>query len=76
MKRLSIVLVLVVGGTAVLGFSRGWFHLASTNAEDQSNVTVTVDKGKIQQDKQSVEGKVGGVGQTAKDKAAATIPKK
>jgi hypothetical protein len=76
MKRLFLVLVFLVAGFVILGFSRGWFHVASATAEDQSNVTVTVDKGKMQQDKDKATGKAKELGQEAKDKASTTIPKK
>ena len=68
MRRFLIVLVLIVAGVAALGFYRGWFHLTSDKAADQSNVTLTVDKDKIQQDKQKAQDKV--QGHRAEDKAA------
>lgn len=49
--RLLIVFVLIVAGVAAFGFYRGWFHLTSDGTTDKSNVTLTVDKDKIQQDK-------------------------
>jgi hypothetical protein len=76
MKRLIIVLVLVVAGIAVLGFTRGWFTVTSATVEDQSNVTVTMDKAKIQQDKETAAAKARELGQQAKDKTAAAIPTK
>lgn len=76
MKRLFVVLVLIAAGIAVLGFSRGWFSVASATADDRSNVTLSVDKGKIQQDKETATGKVRQAGQDAKDKASASIPAK
>jgi hypothetical protein len=67
------VLVLIVAGVVALGFYRGWFHLTSDKAADQSNVTLTVDKDKIQQDKQKAQDKV--QGHRAEDKAApAAVP--
>jgi hypothetical protein len=59
MKRLVILLVVVIAGVAALGFARGWFHVAAATEEKQSNVTVTVDKGKIQQDKDAASAKRG-----------------
>ena len=76
MKRLIIVLVLVVAGFVVLGFTRGWFTVTSATVEDQSNVTVTVDKAKLQQDKETAAAKAHELSQQAKDKAAAAMPKK
>ena len=50
--RFLIVILLIVAGVAALGFYRGWFRITSDRAADQPNVTVTVDKDKVQQDKQ------------------------
>jgi hypothetical protein len=66
--RFLIVLLLIVAGVVGLGFYRGWFHLTSDRATDKSNVTLTVDKDKMQQDKQKAQDKV--QGQRAEDKAA------
>ena len=74
MKRFT-VLVLIVAAVACLGRYRGWFRLASDNAADKSNVTVTVDKGKIKEDKNKAVQKVQDLGQKAKDKAAAATVK-
>ena len=75
MKRLIIVLVLVVAGIAVLGFTRGWFTVTSATVEDQSNVTVTLDKAKIEQDKDSAVAKVQDVTHKTND-AAVTASEK
>jgi hypothetical protein len=75
MKRLLIVVVLLVAGLAVLGFTRGWFTVASATVEDQSKVTVTVDKAKMQQDKQTGAAKAHELTQQAKDEAAAILKK-
>ena len=56
--RFVIVIVLIVAGVVALGFYRGWFHLTSDSATDKPNVTVTVDKDKVQQDKQRAKDKV------------------
>lgn len=49
--RFLIVLFVIVLGIAAFGLHRGWFHLTSDDASGKSNVTLTVDKDKIQQDK-------------------------
>jgi hypothetical protein len=56
--RFLIVVLLIVAGVVALGFYRGWFHLTSDRAGDKPNVTVTVDKDKIRQDKQQARDKV------------------
>ena len=61
MKRIVFVLVLVVAIVAGVGFYLGWFSLTTqTTADGKSNITVTVDKDKIKEDK---------------DKAAETVNK-
>jgi hypothetical protein len=74
-KGFLITLLLIVAGIAGLGLYRGWFKLGSDNAADESNVTLTVDKGKISEDKNRAVERVQGLGQDAKDKAAATTQK-
>ena len=76
MKRLVILLVFVIAGFAVLGFVRGWFHVAAQTEEAQSNVTVSVDKAKIQQDKDAATDKAKDLTQKTQDKTAAAIPAK
>ena len=76
MKRLVILLVFVIAGLAVFGFARGWFHVAAQTEETQSNVTVSVDKAKIQQDKDAAADKAKDLTQKAEDKTAAAIPAK
>jgi len=38
MKRLLIVVVVIVGCAAALGFHRGWFHLGSDNDAGKHSV--------------------------------------
>jgi hypothetical protein len=72
MKRLLIVLVVLVAGVALVGFSRGWFHVSSDRNADTSGVTLTVDKDKVREDKDKVVDKAQGVGRDAtRDKGAA-----
>jgi len=49
--RLLIILALIIGGVAVLGFYRGWFQATSDNSDGKATVTVTVDKDELDQDK-------------------------
>jgi cell division protein FtsX len=54
MKTLLIVLaVLVVVGVG-LGFYLGWFNLSSRSDKAEPNVTLSVDKAKIEADKDKV----------------------
>jgi hypothetical protein len=79
MNRMLIVLVLVVAGVvagiATLGFSRGWFSFASAGADDKTNITLTVDKDKIQEDEKKAQEKVQDWGHQGKDKAPAPTEK-
>jgi hypothetical protein len=75
MKRFLIVLVFVVAAVAGLGLYRGWFGFASDSAPDKANVTLSVDKGKIEQDKDKAVEKVQDLGHQAKDQTAATTQK-
>ncbi|HEX8521564.1 MAG TPA: hypothetical protein VF669_04850 [Tepidisphaeraceae bacterium] len=75
MKRMAVVLVLVVGGIIAFGFHRGWFRAASENAGGQSDVTLSVDRDKMQDDKNKAVDKVQDLGHRARNTAAATTQK-
>lgn len=70
MKALLVVVVLLVAGMAGLGFYRGWFSFASDSAGARSNVTLTVDQDKFQEDRKAATESVQGLGRQAKDKVA------
>jgi hypothetical protein len=70
MNRFFIVLVLVAAGIVGLGFYQGWFHIESEKADGKSNVTLSMDKGKFQQDRKIAQEKVQDVGNKMKDKVA------
>jgi GH24 family phage-related lysozyme (muramidase) len=70
MKRLLFVLVLVGAGIVGLGFYQGWFHIGSDKADGKSNVTLSVDTDKFQQDRKTAVASVQGVGRQIKDKVA------
>jgi len=75
MARLLMVLVVLGAVVAGVGFYRGWFHLTSDSAADTSNVTLTVDKDKIQEDRKSAQEKVESLGRHVEDKVAAPTEK-
>jgi hypothetical protein len=54
-----VVLCLLFAG---VGYCRGWFHAASSDANGTGTVTVTVDKDKLAQDKASVQQQVQDLG--------------
>jgi len=70
MKRLFIVVVLLAAGVVGLGFYLGWFSLVTQTEGGKSNVTVTVDKDKIHDDKETAKAKAKEAEQKLKDKAA------
>ena len=75
MKRFLIVLVLIAVGIAGLGFYRGWFRVESDTASDKANLTLSADKGKIEQDKNKAVDRIQGLGHQVKDEAGATAQK-
>ena len=75
MRTILIVLVLIVVGGAVLGFSRGWFHLSSRSSPGNADITVSVDKDKMAADKDKVVDKAQDLGHTAENKLDATTQK-
>jgi len=56
--RFLTVLVVLGAIVAGVGFYRGWFHVTSDGSAGKPAVTVTVDKEKIQQDKNDAQKKV------------------
>jgi hypothetical protein len=76
MKRIVFLLVLLVAVVGGVGFYLGWFTLTTqTTADGKSNVTVTVDKDKIKEDKEKAKDKAKELGHDVKDKAAETLHK-
>jgi GH24 family phage-related lysozyme (muramidase) len=70
MKRLLLVLVLVVAGIVGLGFYQGWFHIGSDKADGKSNVTLSVDTDKFQEDRKTAVAEVKDLGHQIKDRVA------
>ena len=75
MARMLLALVLIVAVVAGLGFYMGWFHFSSGSDGNSAHVTVSMDKGQIQEDKDKAVDKVQDLGQQAKDKVATTTQK-
>ncbi len=68
MQRFLFVLVLIAAGVVGLGFYRGWFHIGSDTADGKSNVTLSVDKDKFNEDEKKAVADVRDAGQKIKDK--------
>ncbi len=69
MKTLGAI-VLVLAIVAGVGFYRGWFQVASNNEDANSQITLTVDKDKIQDDREAATEKVEDLGHDAKEMVA------
>jgi len=72
MTRMLGVFVLIVAVVAGLGFYMGWFHFSSGSDGSGAHVTVSMDKGQIQNDKDKSVEKVEDLGHQAKEKVATT----
>ena len=72
MTRMLGVFVLIVTVVVGLGFYMGWFHFSSGSDGKNTHVTMSVDKGRIQEDKDKAVDKVKGLEQRAKDKVETT----
>jgi hypothetical protein len=68
MKRLLIVLVLIVACVVGLGFYQGWFRLSTGATDGKTNIPVTVDKEKIEQDMKRAKDKVQDLQQKVREK--------
>jgi len=51
----------------------GWFRFSSGSDDKNAHITVSVDKGQIQKDKDEAADKVQDLGKQPKDKVATTI---
>ncbi len=61
MRSLIKLLAVLLIGLVAIGLYRGWFSLSSSKTDDEGdkvNVTVSVDKGKMQSDIKTAKEKV------------------
>jgi hypothetical protein len=72
MNRLLIVFVLIVAAIVGLGFYLGWFRVESDKNTDKVHINFTVDRDKIEADKQKALEKMHGLGHQSTDKT--TVP--
>jgi hypothetical protein len=63
-----MLLVLVVAVVVGVGFYQGWFRLATDQKDGKTNISVTMDKDKMGQDKERAKEKVQDLGHKVKDK--------
>jgi hypothetical protein len=71
MRRLLIVLVLVVAAIVGVGFYQGWWRLSTGGTDGKANPPVTVDKEKIEQDKERAKEKLQELEQKIREKTNA-----
>ena len=67
MKAFVIVVVLLVAGVVGVGFYRGWFLFESESSDGKSNITLSVDGDKFQEDRKSATESVQGAGKSTKE---------
>ena len=72
MKALIFIFVLLAVGTVGIGFYRGWFKVGSDSKEGRSNLTLSVDKNKIEKDEKTVAADIHKLGHKATDNASTT----
>jgi len=71
MNRLLALFLLLVAGVGGLGFYLGWWNIGSNSVDNKANITLTVDKDKIQQDEKKAMDKVKDLGHPGNDKPVA-----
>jgi hypothetical protein len=76
MKRLLIVLVVLAVAVAGFGYYRGWFSFSTSSGDDKANFNITVDKDKIQGDKESAKENIKGLQDKAQQKTGASTKEK
>jgi hypothetical protein len=68
MKRLTIALVILVAGLAIVGFYEGWFKIATEKSDHKASMNITVDKDKIHEDSERGKQELGELGKEFKEK--------
>ena len=71
--RFLIKLVVVLAIVAGVGIYMGWFRVGSDKSSDKPNLTITVDKDKIKEDKDKAVEKAQDLGHRAADKVDTAI---
>jgi len=71
MKSMILAFVLAVAGVVGLGCYMGWFRFSSASDGNKASITLSMDKGKIEEDKDKAVNKLHDVEQRAKDKTTA-----
>ena len=75
MKRKLLVVSLIALIAAIgLGFYMGWFQFAANNQNNTTNISLSVNRDKLEADKDKAVDTVQDWGQQAKNKVAGTTP--
>jgi hypothetical protein len=69
-NRFFALLRLLVAGVVGLGFCLGWFRLSTDRTEQKTNITLSVDEDKIQEDTVKAKERIHNVGEMVKEKGA------
>jgi hypothetical protein len=57
MKRLLCIVVLLIAAVVALGYYLDWFKISTGGTEDKTNISITIDKNKVQQDTEKAKEK-------------------
>jgi hypothetical protein len=68
--KFSFFVLVLIGAFVGLGFYLGWFHIVSDNADGKSNVTLSVDTNKFQEDRNTAVANVQDLGRQITDRGA------
>jgi hypothetical protein len=66
-KRFLFVIVLLVAGVLALGYYREWFKFSSVSSDQSTDIHVTVDKNKVNEDEEKAKEKLKELGGKIRD---------
>jgi hypothetical protein len=69
MRALRSLLILVVIALVAIGFYRGWFSVTSKPGNQESDVTLSIDKEKIREDTNKVKAEARGLKHDLEERA-------
>ena len=71
MFRLILVLLLV--GLIAVAFYLGWVQISTNSSQDQSDITLSINKGKVKESVDALRGKIEGKGESPKGIKETTV---
>lgn len=75
MVRMPLMLVLLVAIIVGLGFFMGWFHFSWARHDNNTHITMSVDKDQLRKDKGKAVDQVQDLGDKVQDKVVTTVRK-